>query len=44
MVPIMCCHIADGNFHCCIPYKQDEKAKLQKVGCESRAVGCVIRT
>jgi len=29
MCPIMCCHIADGNFHCCIPYRAAEKEKLQ---------------
>lgn len=31
LCPIMCCHIADGNFHCCIPYKKNEKAKLQEL-------------
>lgn len=41
MVPIMCCHIADGNFHCCVPYRQHEKAKLQTL--EHRMISRALR-
>lgn len=26
---LMCCHIADGNFHCLIPYQPEELAAMQ---------------
>lgn len=26
---VMCCHIADGNFHCCVPYQPEEKERCQ---------------
>ena len=25
---IICAHIADGNFHCCIPYQPDGYSKV----------------
>ena len=28
---IICAHIADGNFHCCIPYQPEEKARVQEI-------------
>jgi D-lactate dehydrogenase (cytochrome) len=28
---IICAHIADGNFHCCIPYQLSEQAKVIEV-------------
>ncbi len=40
MCPIMCCHIADGNFHCCIPYQPDEKEVMQ--GLEHRMISRAI--
>eukprot|EP00873_Tetraselmis_striata_P021924 jgi/Tetstr1/442188/TSEL_030338.t1 len=28
---VMCCHIADGNFHCCVPYQPEEKERCQEL-------------
>lgn len=28
---IICAHIADGNFHCCIPYQLNEQAKVIEI-------------
>ena len=28
---VICAHIADGNFHCLIPYQRDELPRLKEV-------------
>ena len=37
---IICAHIADGNFHCCIPYQPEEKAQV--VAAERRLIARAI--
>mmetsp|Transcript_38500 Transcript_38500/g.94373 ORF Transcript_38500/g.94373 Transcript_38500/m.94373 type:complete len:494 (+) Transcript_38500:67-1548(+) len=34
--PIMCCHIADGNFHLLVPYNESERATM--MACDKKAV------
>jgi D-lactate dehydrogenase (cytochrome) len=39
---IICAHIADGNFHCCIPYQPAQQAQVQAI--ETRMIQRALRT
>lgn len=31
LAPVICAHIADGNFHCCVPYQPKDLKEKSKV-------------
>ena len=37
---VICAHIADGNFHCLIPFKEHERAALQAL--EDKVIGAAL--
>jgi len=42
LAPVICAHIADGNFHCCVPYQpKDLKEKSKVVELEHELIRCV---
>ena len=44
LAPVICAHIADGNFHCCVPYQpKDLKEKAKVVELEHELIRRALR-